>query len=351
MSSITEIILNGTRYPLGGVTTEQKAALIGAINAIGAFDVSNGQAVIDAFNNAWGVESVYTITNQLQHVTNSNAQSTAVSGSSYTASLTAESGYAIASVSITMSGVDVTSSVYSDGTITIDEVSGNIKIIAEAVVDIGWISGVPYDITWMTGTINGTTGEYDPSGSSTVSDYLPCTGASAFVFGSGIYHPNSYVFFYDSNKNYIGQKGRNNPCPSAQNAAFIRVYSSSSSDTSQSTVTPYKYDELGESTAWTSGEYYEMPWTDGYGLNGATGEAYASGNYNLFGYSFCYGASSISVSDATRRDYAFYDSAKTRISGGTSSSDTLTVPSGAYYFRICTNNGYNMLNRVWIKLT
>lgn len=74
----------------------------------------------------------YTVTRNLTNVTISNSTSSAVGGSSYTANLSALSGYTLSSVVVTMNGVDVTSSSYSNGVINIDNVVGNIVITAIA---------------------------------------------------------------------------------------------------------------------------------------------------------------------------------------------------------------------------
>lgn len=73
----------------------------------------------------------YTITNALTNVTNSNAAQSVDEYHAYVATLTANHGYAISSVSITMGGADA-SQYYSNGTINIPSVTGNIVITATA---------------------------------------------------------------------------------------------------------------------------------------------------------------------------------------------------------------------------
>jgi hypothetical protein len=75
-----------------------------------------------------------TVTNTLTHVTNSNTAETAYQGDSYTGTLTAEQGYTISSVAVTMGGTDITATAYNSGTgkITISNVTGNIAITATA---------------------------------------------------------------------------------------------------------------------------------------------------------------------------------------------------------------------------
>ena len=74
----------------------------------------------------------YTITNNLTNVTNSNSATSIAEGSSYSAKVTATSGYEISSYGITMGGADITSTAYSDGNITISNVTGNIVITVTA---------------------------------------------------------------------------------------------------------------------------------------------------------------------------------------------------------------------------
>lgn len=74
--------------------------------------------------------TTYAITNNLTNCTNSNTVTTVTEGSSYNANISANEGYELSSVIITMGGTDVTSSVYSNGVITIASVTGDIVITA-----------------------------------------------------------------------------------------------------------------------------------------------------------------------------------------------------------------------------
>ena len=80
--------------------------------------------------------TTYTITNNLTNVSNSNAAASIGDGDPYTATLTADAGYAIDSVVVTMGGVDVTAEAYDNGDISIAAVSGNIVITASASVSV-----------------------------------------------------------------------------------------------------------------------------------------------------------------------------------------------------------------------
>lgn len=80
----------------------------------------------------YGATVYHTINNVLTHVTSSNPQTSVEDGESYTATLTAESGYTIDSYTVTMSGVDITSTAYSGGIVSIPSVTGNVAITATA---------------------------------------------------------------------------------------------------------------------------------------------------------------------------------------------------------------------------
>ena len=78
--------------------------------------------------------ATYTIANTLTNVTSSNRAASITEGYHYSATLTAAGGYTLDAVTVTMGGTDVTSTVYADGTITIEAVTGDLVITASAVV-------------------------------------------------------------------------------------------------------------------------------------------------------------------------------------------------------------------------
>lgn len=77
----------------------------------------------------------HTITNTLTHVSNNNADTQVEDQGSYTATLTADEDYTIQSVTVTMSGVDI-SSCYANGVITIPNVTGDVVITAVAAATV-----------------------------------------------------------------------------------------------------------------------------------------------------------------------------------------------------------------------
>ena len=74
--------------------------------------------------------TIYTVTNTLTNVITNNDATKVVSGKEYTATLTVETGYTNMSVTVMMGGNDITSTSYSNGVITITEVTGDILITA-----------------------------------------------------------------------------------------------------------------------------------------------------------------------------------------------------------------------------
>lgn len=81
------------------------------------------------------VPGTYTVTNMLTGCTNSNTAATVVENASYSGTIEASAGYTLtgATVSITMGNADITASAYSNGTISIASVTGNVVIAVTAV--------------------------------------------------------------------------------------------------------------------------------------------------------------------------------------------------------------------------
>ena len=77
----------------------------------------------------------YSITNSLTQCKTSNSTTKVTEGSSYSATITANSGYKLSSLKVTMGGTDISSSAVSNGKITIASVTGNVVITAVAVED------------------------------------------------------------------------------------------------------------------------------------------------------------------------------------------------------------------------
>ena len=79
-------------------------------------------------------DDYFTIKTNLINVTSDLTSNTVAANAELEVNLTAETGYTLENVIVTMGGVDVTDADYSAGTITISAVTGNVEIIATANV-------------------------------------------------------------------------------------------------------------------------------------------------------------------------------------------------------------------------
>lgn len=90
------------------------------------------------------VVTSYKITNNLTNCANSNANTSVYENSSYIATISANEGYVLDSVVITMGGTDITSSAYNEGQISITSVTGDIVITASSI-EVSSIPTMPTD--------------------------------------------------------------------------------------------------------------------------------------------------------------------------------------------------------------
>jgi hypothetical protein len=178
-----------------------------------------------------GITTKYTITNNLANCTNSNSATTIEENSSYTATITANDGYILNDVTVTMGGTDITSTVVVNGVITISSVTGNITISANAIENVEKI-----DYTGKTLTVTGfrNTGfhfitlisvDSDAIEGNTVKTVLKVSnisgGFKAQGFSSTGFGDNSGEV---SNNSYSGQYG-SNASPTIETEGNITTYS------------------------------------------------------------------------------------------------------------------------------
>ena len=140
---------------------------------------------------SYGPTVYYTIISNLTDVNTSSDVISVESGGAYEADLTANEGYAINAVTVTMGGVDITNTAYADGHISIPSVTGDIVITATAVKS-GYTNqiplstdadGNPYNngLGYKTGTrLNSSSNEVAISGMC-CTGYIPLTGKAGDV--------------------------------------------------------------------------------------------------------------------------------------------------------------------------
>lgn len=151
---------------------------------------------------------IYTITNTLNNVINSNAAQSIEELQAYTATLTAAAGYVISAVSITMGGADV-SSYYADGAIRIPSVTGNIIITATATAIVRE-NLLTMDDGKINKRFNATNTESSANGYFVTDFFAAPTGfriVKGYSNASGLAGSNHYgncrIGLYDQNKSLI----------------------------------------------------------------------------------------------------------------------------------------------------
>ena len=283
----------------------------------------------------------YTITNTLTQCTNSNNASVINELTAYSGTLSANSGYAMGTVSITMGGTDITGTAYdsSTGAISIASVTGNIVITAEAVEDVGWESGVPYTFTITNGyRVDASTFELVEDSTCSYVE-LPCKGVDYLERYWSQFGGSCRMDFYDANDahlqaNTVTSNGTHG-CTVSRDATKV-IISGATGRMQNLTVTPYGYPELGENTVWEADTIYVPEEST---LSETTVET---------GYMFGALAETISISigyatSNVRGQYMFYDQNKDQISstaaaeiiGGTGIWRTpVSVPEGTYYVKV-----------------
>jgi len=303
---------------------------------------------------------LYTITNNLTDCTNSNDATRINEQTAYSGTLTPITDYIIASVSITMSGTDITSTAYDSetGAISIASVTGNVVITAEAVEDVGWISGQAYAYNKNTGYALNTSGLYSRS-DYTSTDLLPISGASYVTINPSENGVSAY--FYDATQTVISDNSSKSfaadntiKYPVSYLATKFAVTTLTKNFPTSIEMIPIKCPEISENTAWIPNKEYEMRYPDAV-IDGT----YSSGNYYTTDYFNCVAASNINFgalykSDSNATVY-FYDANKTQMTtaslGYVNIGETkdITVPTGAYYFKVTAK--FRRYSKTIIKLS
>lgn len=162
---------------------------------------------------------LYSITNNLVNVANSNTDTSILQGKIYSAELAVNRDYILDTVTVEMGGIDITASSYSNGIITIPEVTGDIVITATATAG-NWINQVPIsetgdgtgiynDIGYKNGTYLSSNGGnvWDaPNTAYTATGFIPYTlkddGTFPTIYIKGlswVAESHSRLFFYELN--------------------------------------------------------------------------------------------------------------------------------------------------------
>lgn len=173
-----------------------------------------GAGIDRVISYAGEVIETFTVTNNLSHATNSNGTASVTEGAAYSGSIVANSGYELNTVTVTMGGVDITSTAYSKGTITISQVTGDIVITVtttQIVTPPAYTNLVPTSKDSSGAVYNGkgykenyrlnSSGTESALTNAVVSGFIPYNGQIIRAWGSTASTPattGNYVAFYDA---------------------------------------------------------------------------------------------------------------------------------------------------------
>lgn len=156
---------------------------------------------------SYGADVYYNISYALTSVTSSSAVSSIKSGEAYTTTLSVADNYTIKSVTVTMGGVDITSEAYSNGTISISAVTGDVVITAAAT---GFTNQIPISIDSSGAVYNGvgykagyristSSGNESAASGMTVTGFIPVpSGATIRIKGIDLSSGNSTMAWYNT---------------------------------------------------------------------------------------------------------------------------------------------------------
>lgn len=161
---------------------------------------------------SYGADVYYSISYTLTNVTSSSAIATIKSGEAYTTTLSVADNYTIKSVTVTMGGVNITSSAYSNGTISISEVTGDVVITAMAT---GFTNQIPISIDSSGAVFNGvgyktgyrlstSSGKESAASGMTVTGFIPVPNSATIrIKGIDLTSGNSTMAWYGTDFTFI----------------------------------------------------------------------------------------------------------------------------------------------------
>lgn len=165
---------------------------------------------------SYGEEPIvtYSVTNNLSNAATSNDAAMVTADSSYSAAITANDGYEISSITVTMGGTDITASAVSGNNITIGKVTGDVVITVVTVqVELppAYTNLVPASIDSSGNVYNGkgykenyrlsSGGGESQTNGAVVSGFIPYNGQVIRSWGatsSSAGSSGNYVGFYDA---------------------------------------------------------------------------------------------------------------------------------------------------------
>lgn len=334
----------------GGMTSTEKSLMLTLFkNMLSQSDMSDTVNTLESIWSGSGggeepdtpiepdTPTTYTVKYNLTNVTPSNSETSVTGGNSFTATLTADTDYTLGDVMVTMGGLDVTASVYTDGVITISNVTGNIVITATATDSSGataWEEGVPYTFSIIENEyVSNTNGTFKPEQGTLRTDYTPCLGVDLLYFSARENQTRQYNAFFDENKNFITgfYIYNTNYVDVPDNAAYFVISYFPKVTSGEIKVAP-----IGKVTAtWEDGVPYTLtPFIENVYLNAGVIASYdgwkATEKLN------CANASKLILSTALSYS-CFYDKLGNFVAGFGNVTE-VTIPPGAVQFAISGSN-------------
>ena len=159
---ITRTAENGDKHIISAnVTFCNMSDISGATTDGSAISVEMRFNGAPYLGDAWaGAATAYVVTQSLLNVNSSFVGDSVASGSAFSTTLTAETGYTFASVVVSMGGVDITADAYNavTGEVTIASVTGNVTITATAAINTYTVTQT---LTNVTSDITATSAVYN----------------------------------------------------------------------------------------------------------------------------------------------------------------------------------------------
>lgn len=283
----------------------------------------------------------YTVTNNLTNCSTDNDVATVIANNSYSATITADDGYALDTVTVTMGNDDITSTSVSDGVITIDSVTGNIVITASATEQVESLWTFNRSLDSNTGAEKSHTGD-------AITSFIPVSSDNNYVLHNGVEASTTRIFYYDADQAFIACTDRiadNSDYDFTEevetnNAVYIRLrvnYATHGYDAAYLTENVY----ITETS-----KYVELSWVFGKVINKTGGGITDDGDYFYADFIAVNPGDVVTLNADTSTYGAIrictYNSSQNFVSSGeeiikcTESiySATYTVEDGVYYIRL-----------------
>lgn len=281
----------------------------------------------------------FSITNKLTNVSNSNSAIQVDYGNSYSATITANSGYEINSLSITMGGVDITSTAFNNNEINISKVTGDliISISATETLTISNISNItqPAQTEFYI--------EYNTN-VEVVKHEVSWDGGNTFYDKTSdvVVNGTNYKFKHDNQGSAGTYSMAIRVTTASGTTKTSNVFTVTLVDNSGLTFTQYKKLDNGVITDTTDGKYYST--VDKIAVT-------PSGKYTLDLNPISYVCVCFHNSSDTYlgNDSGGYIENNTSDWSVGSLSTTINVPAGASYIRICGTSGGTQVTGILTK--